>query len=269
MTIGQVLKATRKSLGLTQTKMAAGIVSPSFYSKVERGIHDIGADQLLAILKVHNINYSEFFKQLSSDTVVKKDYLREINLAFQKRDRERLISLRDEIVSLPDSREKEYYLLQLCLTLEVYLMNADKIPEDLKRKLKDFVFQHNEWDAHSLQIFRETMRVYDLDELSFLVNSILGKYPNPREININLQEIVGAICINFLDICYEFNQVELIARPLAYLKKIPAQKELLMIKVLTDYYNAVFNHDKKTCMEISSVLKNAGWQDFVKTLPQP
>ena len=34
MTIGQALKDTRKALGLTQTEMAAGIVSPSFYSKV-------------------------------------------------------------------------------------------------------------------------------------------------------------------------------------------------------------------------------------------
>ncbi len=37
MKIGQVLKEYRLHAGLTQTEMAAGLVSESFYSKVERG----------------------------------------------------------------------------------------------------------------------------------------------------------------------------------------------------------------------------------------
>lgn len=41
MTIGELLKQTRQSLGLTQTEMAAGIVSTSYYSKVERNIHQL------------------------------------------------------------------------------------------------------------------------------------------------------------------------------------------------------------------------------------
>lgn len=43
MTIGELLKQTRQSLGLTQTEMAADIVSTSYYSKVERNIHQISA----------------------------------------------------------------------------------------------------------------------------------------------------------------------------------------------------------------------------------
>lgn len=39
MTIGELLKQTRQSLDLTQTEMAAGIVSTSYYSKFERNIH--------------------------------------------------------------------------------------------------------------------------------------------------------------------------------------------------------------------------------------
>ena len=92
MTIGQALKDTRKALGLTQTEMAAGIVSPSFYSKVERGVHDIGADELLAILNANNINYTEFFGHLKSNNLMQEDYLQEINQAYQHEDKNRLIS---------------------------------------------------------------------------------------------------------------------------------------------------------------------------------
>ena len=47
MTIGEALLNLRKQLGLTQTEMAANVVSTSFYSKVERNIHDIGTNDLL------------------------------------------------------------------------------------------------------------------------------------------------------------------------------------------------------------------------------
>ena len=56
MTIGELLKQTRQSLGLTQTEMAADIVSTSYYSKVERNIHQISADELIAILNRHHID---------------------------------------------------------------------------------------------------------------------------------------------------------------------------------------------------------------------
>ena len=36
MNIGETLKSMRLHAGLTQTEMAAGIVSESYYSKVER-----------------------------------------------------------------------------------------------------------------------------------------------------------------------------------------------------------------------------------------
>lgn len=53
--IGDKLKNLRQQLGLTQTEMAAGVISVSFYSKVERGLNDIGINDFLEILKKHGI----------------------------------------------------------------------------------------------------------------------------------------------------------------------------------------------------------------------
>ncbi|WP_229265833.1 hypothetical protein [Lactobacillus crispatus] len=41
--------------------MAAGIISVSFYSKVERDIHDIGTTELIELLNQHNIECNYFF----------------------------------------------------------------------------------------------------------------------------------------------------------------------------------------------------------------
>ena len=42
--IGEALKEERRSLGLTQEQFIKGIISESFYSKVERGKNEIVAD---------------------------------------------------------------------------------------------------------------------------------------------------------------------------------------------------------------------------------
>lgn len=44
MKIGEALKSLRLHAGMTQTQMAAGIVTESFYSKVEREVHAIDAN---------------------------------------------------------------------------------------------------------------------------------------------------------------------------------------------------------------------------------
>ena len=49
--IGSKLKRLRHELGLTQTEMAAGVLSVSFYSKVERGYQVIGAEEIIEILR--------------------------------------------------------------------------------------------------------------------------------------------------------------------------------------------------------------------------
>ncbi|MCO0806615.1 helix-turn-helix transcriptional regulator [Lactobacillus helveticus] len=60
MTIGEALKSLRLHAGMNQTQMAAGIVTESFYSKVERGVHAIDADVLIQILTAHHFDVTTF-----------------------------------------------------------------------------------------------------------------------------------------------------------------------------------------------------------------
>ena len=53
-TIGSLLKAERLKLRLTQKQMAAGVISTSFYSKVENDINDINAKDLISILELNS-----------------------------------------------------------------------------------------------------------------------------------------------------------------------------------------------------------------------
>lgn len=263
-----MLKQFRKKLGLTQTEMAAGIISTSFYSKVERNIHDIGVADLIKILNKHDVNPVQFFKSVSDEKDVHKDMIDRITTAFERKDSNQLLKIQKELTSLPNNRMTEYYQLQIRLNLEVYLPQAKKIPSDLKYKLKRYVFVNDNWDIYSLRIFRETMRVYEIDELSFLVNAILSKYPNPNVLQDSLKECVGAICINFLDNCYEKNSIKLTKNVIDYLSLMDCDENVLLVKILASYYDCLFNNKKQECHEILKVLNYAQYSDLAGVLPR-
>ena len=65
MTVGEALKQIRLQAGLTQTQMTAGVVSESFYSKVERGVHAIDVQTLINILSAHHMDVVHFFSLLN------------------------------------------------------------------------------------------------------------------------------------------------------------------------------------------------------------
>lgn len=133
MTIGEALLNLRKQLGLTQTEMAANVVSTSFYSKVERNIHDIGTNDLLQILNKHQINATYFFENLNDKENISEDIMNRISVAFEQKSRDKLLKIKQEVDSLPNNRQTEYYKLQLQLTLKVYLPKAKEIPIELKK----------------------------------------------------------------------------------------------------------------------------------------
>ncbi|MDB6244758.1 helix-turn-helix domain-containing protein [Lactobacillus amylovorus] len=64
MNIGEALRQERLRLNLSQSQMAGDVLTKSFYSKVERDLCSIRANDLLSILSLHNIDYSYFFEKL-------------------------------------------------------------------------------------------------------------------------------------------------------------------------------------------------------------
>ena len=58
MQIGKELKKLRLELGLSQTEMVGDILTKSYYSKIERGLHEINAKDLIEILERNRVNIS-------------------------------------------------------------------------------------------------------------------------------------------------------------------------------------------------------------------
>lgn len=88
MLIGERLRELRLFLGLTQAEMCQGIISESFYSRVERGTRKISIFDLLAILNKNGLHLEDFFneeaanKEPNSDNASKTRKLAKIAIRY-------------------------------------------------------------------------------------------------------------------------------------------------------------------------------------------
>lgn len=100
MTIGEALKQIRLQAGLTQTQMAADIITESFYSKVERGVHSIDADTLINLLTAHHLDVIHFFTLIANQKSVAQphfDLVNKITFAQNRKDIRALDKIASEI----------------------------------------------------------------------------------------------------------------------------------------------------------------------------
>ena len=67
MEIGELLQKYRLEQGKTQKAWAGKVISPSFYSKVEKGLNRISAEDLLQLLEANQIPLWEFFSHLEGE----------------------------------------------------------------------------------------------------------------------------------------------------------------------------------------------------------
>ena len=131
MTIGQQLKKFRLLLGLSQADMAAGIVTASFYSKVERDQSEIVIDKLVEILNAHNISLYDFFKVFDEENLPNLNLSRKVYSYFDNRDLDKLIALKK---SINDKGTLLY--LKVKLIIADFKGKIDEIPKNKQEELK-------------------------------------------------------------------------------------------------------------------------------------
>ncbi|MCT6891137.1 MAG: helix-turn-helix transcriptional regulator, partial [Lactobacillus sp.] len=183
--IGSKLKKLRHDLGLTQKEMAADVISVSFYSKVERGFHDIGAEELIQILEKHGVSFQEFFSETengnSNDNKI--NYLRNqlVKAANEDNDVE-IVNITDQLMQIePQTSLTESLILQAKVISNTH--NDDslkKLTRAEKKEIKQILFQKDIDDNGYLRIvlLSNIMELYTIDEATFLVKSIIRRYQN-------------------------------------------------------------------------------------------
>src|SRR5699024_5981215 len=158
MTIGEALKSLRLHAGMTQTEMAAGIVTNSFYSKVERGVHAIDANVLIQILAKHHFDVTNFFEQINN----------------QKKIDEIKIQLENSKTEAP-----QWLKFKLELAYAWVLRSNEQVSPELAEKVKQLILNEN-WDRTSYHFLSQAVILLKIDDAKYLVDLAYKAYLKER-----------------------------------------------------------------------------------------
>ena len=254
MEIGQALYTYRKKLGLTQGAMAAGIITVSYYSKVEKGSHRISAENLFAILASHSIDIQEFMDLISPDLDQSqysfKEFDQRITDAYFNNQLDVLIELAVSLQLAKGLPANLKQVLEAKLILCQYLL-TDK-PEELKETskifIKDKIFSTSDWDDLSLALFANSLVLYDLESNHWIINNILSK--KLRRFTKKQRNIILTVLINFIGVCIYHSEYNLANYYIRQAQKEAARTDNFFQKLVLEFYRLLLSSQN---METSSL----------------
>ncbi|CAM2965510.1 helix-turn-helix domain-containing protein [Lactobacillus crispatus] len=204
MGINAALKKARQSRGLTQEQFVAGILSPAHYSKIERGLHDISAKDLMAILQKNKISFAEFFKQnMISQADDENSLGDQLQIAYYNQDLNQVRKLVTKIQQLP-----HHDLLKIKAKL-IFTLLEGKRKFDVKDKniILQRLFAGDNWlqDEFSLDLLANFgASIFTHDDFTFFFQKIFTTYNDKMsEQTEKMQTTIATICVNYLYTCAE------------------------------------------------------------------
>ena len=271
--IGRKLKQLRYDLGLTQTEMAAGVISVSFYSKVERGLHDIGAEELVKVLQKHNVSFQEFFSGIAKEDEDSKKITELTNELVTVANDDNDLGINRVTEKLKKVNPRTPFIESLILQAKLISATLDddvlkKITTKQKKNMKKMIFQKDTEENQYLRIVLITnvIEIYDFDEAFFIVKSIIRRYSDVEKIQVKILVAISVLMINFVDWSYKNKKVSYCNTPLTYLDKLPNYVELAFSKLIGKYYKYLINNRLDDAQIIKKMLKNAGYEAYIKKM---
>lgn len=277
MTIGEALKQIRHELYLTQEQMCAGVVTRSFYAKVESGRNRISADKLTEILFEHDIDITYFYQMLrntySSQSKLKENDLNQkMNQAFNSGKIELIEQNYHKILLQSNSS-----ILKLRAMISVANLKDELNLIDPKVKEKLFVeFDEGaNWMTRPdlLRLFTDTMPLWDSSDLSFFIGRLLAKVQKEHNIPELLQERYLRVFENYLAVYYKKNNpiktIDVnVQKTFDYILNLEPTVHFLLYKVAAVYLQNLFLGKKEEAQKIKDEMKKYGYQDIVKSWPK-
>lgn len=272
MTIGEALKETRKSLGLSQTEMADPVLTKSYYSKIERGIHEINAIDLIKILEMHNVDISEFLakcgvKEKTGNTVA---WMNELRQSFYRQDIEKIKLLEEKITNLStmDKFNKDK-LYATALLLEAGIeQRTNKFPKNKRKRIKNLIFGTDSWNEDNLRLFALSLSFWSVSEVNIIIKSILKKYANIKNFSKETQILVCAVMVNYMFylIHHSIQDIKLVAPAFKLVNNLPVEPETCFAKIMKNYYLAWFNKDIEEQNNILNFFEKNNMKEIVDAI---
>lgn len=209
MTIGDLLREYRVNQNKKQKEFAGEILSPSYYSKVEKGKHKITAEDLISLLIYNQISIKQFFGRL--DENYEENQLLEEKLnsllaqAYFQNDKAKVEVIRQEINESCLSNAAKNDLLLYADIFLALINNSLQDNKKLQDKVREKLFSMDEFDEAKIMLYGNSMRFYSPSDNKIISECLIRKYQKTN--NIIVQKYLVSICVNMLIILIENNDL--------------------------------------------------------------
>ena len=271
--IGNKLKALRQELGLTQTEMAAGVISVSFYSKVERGLNDIGVNDFLEILKNHDVTPVDFFGDITIKKNDQKKVIGLVNRFIRVATEDNDAEINKVIKDLDKIKIKTPFIKFSIIAAKLIADTHDKkalkrLTTKQKNQIKKIIFQRDtdENEYYRIVILANIIRIYGIEEATFLVKNIIRRYSGSKNLENKIEVALSGLMVNYVNWCIELGKIDYCYEPLDFLKKLPGKINLALTKILGLYFSDLVKRKNSEAKEIRVILNKAGYTTFVNKI---
>ncbi|MBI0111050.1 hypothetical protein [Lactobacillus sp. W8093] len=187
--------------------MDCDVISPSFYSKVEKDLTRISAADLIELLRQNHVEIAAFFKQLDyqaeSEDNLKKKINAQMTDAYYNFDIKRLKEIKQAIAGSGLASKNEL-MLSVNSILAIIDGNKEKLSAAEIQQLKNKFFNEENFDWKTIKIFLNCMVFYDFASDMIITNKIFQQFKDSD--NDDIQFIVLGILINMISMCLEKNK---------------------------------------------------------------
>ena len=130
--------------------------------------------------------------------------------------------------------------------------------------IKKLILNIDEWGEDNLRLFAMAISLFDESEIEYELNMILRKYKEIDKASRKIQEILGGIMVNYLNIMFIKNDrnFEMIGKLRNFLYKLPVEPRTIFFKVMADYYGYLFNEEKLEAKKILDFFERHGMESI-------
>lgn len=257
MTIGNLLKEYRIKAGKTQRSWIGEIISPSFYSKVEKGLSRISAEDLIELLRRNHVNLASFFDEIDyqakSNDALEKEIITQITDAYYDRDLKHLKEIKQTIINSTFA-DKDELLLRVDSVLAIIEQTTEKLSSKEKSELKSKFFNAENFDRDTITIFLNFMYFYDFGSDLVITKKIFRQFKNSNA--EDTQFIVLGILINMIEMCISENKYTDAWELIEMSKQVPTKPITCFSKMLLLILENLLNyHDEPRQVYIDNCQK--------------
>jgi Rgg/GadR/MutR family transcriptional activator len=204
MNFGLTIKKIRIEKGLTQKDVSGGIITLSYYSRIERGISEPTVTVFSKLLDRLNIGFDEFmFIHNQYEEPINAKLWSELTEFYHKGDTLSLINYQKTLS--PNSIKDAFF--NDIINLFLLRLTNQEIKADNTNPIIKYLMAIENWTSVEVIVFTTVMDLLPIDTLIVLVNHLLKKrnlYMKSKGYNSPYSKIL----INSILLCIDVNYLE-------------------------------------------------------------